>query len=134
MRSSEGTLRGGKRFDDQQMEEIMGRLLQVGVLLASFVVLVGGTLYVRAHHDTISNYRVFSSEPASLRQLHGVGSGIATGDPGAIIQLGILLLIATPVARVIFALVGFAIERDKLYVVVSITVLAVLLVGLFYSV
>jgi uncharacterized membrane protein len=61
-----------------------------------------------------------------------MGQGIATGDPATIIQLGILLLIATPVARVAFALVAFAIERDRLYVAVSLIVLAVLLFSFFH--
>lgn len=133
MKTSPGNLAHGKRFGDPQMEYIMGRLLQAGVLLASLVVVAGGVLYVRAHHTAIPNYRVFSSEPAGLRRLSGVFSGIAAGDPGAMIQLGILLLIATPVARVAFAFVAFAVERDWLYVVVSLTVLAVLLGSLFLS-
>jgi len=62
-----------------------------------------------------------------------MGHGLATGDPATIIQLGVLLLIATPVARVAFALVAFAIERDKLYVTVSLTVLVVLLISFFHS-
>lgn len=133
MRTSSGDLAHGKRFGDPQMEYIMGRLLQSGVILASLVVLAGGVLYVRAHPNAIANYRVFSSEPANLRRLCGVFSGIAAGDPGAIIQLGILLLIATPVARVAFAIVAFAIERDRLYVAVSVAVLAVLLGSLILS-
>jgi uncharacterized membrane protein len=122
-----------KKFGDRQMDVIMGRLLQVGVLLASAVVLVGGVLYVRAEHGVVSSYRFFSGEPARLRQLKDMGHGIAAGDPATIIQLGVLLLIATPVARVGFALVAFAIERDKLYIAVSLTVLAVLLFSFFHS-
>src|SRR6185437_14060966 len=38
------------KFDDRRMEVMMGRLLQAGVLLASAVVLVGGILFVHAHH------------------------------------------------------------------------------------
>lgn len=56
-----------------------------------------------------------------------------TGDPAALIQLGVLLLIATPVARVVFAVVGFALERDRLYVAVSVAVLAILAASLLYS-
>jgi uncharacterized membrane protein len=120
-------------FDDRSMETIMGRLLQVGVLLASFVMLVGGLLYLRAHHDGSPDYRVFKSEPQALRHIGGVMSGITTGDPAAIIQLAVLLLIATPVARVVFALIAFGIERDRLYTGVSALVLAVLLFGFFRS-
>lgn len=120
-------------FDDRRMEMIMGRLLQFGVLLASFVMLAGGILYVRAHRDGIPDYRIFKSEPQALRHIGGVMSGVADGDPAAIIQLAVLLLIATPVARVVFAVIAFGIERDKLYVLVSAVVLAVLLFGFFHS-
>lgn len=107
----------------------MGRVLQVGVLLASLVMFVGGLLYVRAHHSATPDYRVFSSEPQNLRHFGGIAHGVAVRDPEAIIQLAVLLLIATPVARVVFALIAFGIERDKLYIVVSALVLAVLLYG-----
>jgi uncharacterized membrane protein len=118
-----------EHFDDRRMEVIMGRLLQVGVLLASFVMIAGGLLYMHAHSGETPNYRVFSSEPQRLRHFSGVFEGIKTGDPAALIQLAVLLLIATPVARVAFALIAFLIERDKLFVVISSIVLAVLLYG-----
>ena len=118
-----------EHFDDRRMETVMGRLLQFGVLLASFVMLVGGALYLRAHYSTGPDYRVFRSEPQAMRHFGGIAQGVAHGDPAAIIQLAVLLLIATPVARVAFALIAFAIERDKLYIFVSALVLAVLLYG-----
>ena len=111
----------------------MGRLLQIGVLMASFVMLACGVLYVRAHHEAKPDYRVFQSGPQALRHVGGVMSGVVSGDPAAIIQLAVLLLIATPVARVVFALIAFGIERDKLYIAVSAAVLAVLLFGFVRS-
>jgi uncharacterized membrane protein len=122
-----------EHFDDRRMETIMGRLLQFGVLLASFVMFAGGILYTRAHHGEVPDYRVFTSEPQSMRHLEGVITGMKSAEPAAIIQLAVLLLIATPVARVVFALIAFAIERDKLYMLVSALVLAVLLYGFLRS-
>ena len=122
-----------EHFNDRMMENIMGRLLQVGVLLASFVMLVGGALYLRAHYVSTPDYRVFKSEPQALRNVGGVVKGVAAGEPEAVIELAVLLLIATPVARVVFALIGFGIERDKLYIAVSAVVLTVLLFGFFRS-
>jgi uncharacterized membrane protein len=59
--------------------------------------------------------------------LHG-----ALGMSGrAIIQLGLLLLIATPVARVLFSAIAFAIEHDYMYVFITLVVLAILLYSLF---
>ncbi len=120
-------------FDDRRMETIMGRLLQIGVLLASAVVLVGGFLYVREHIGDVVNYRSFASEPASLRSVRGLFRLLMMGDPAAVIQVGVLLLIATPIARVVFAVVGFALERDRFYVAVSLAVLAVLMASLLSS-
>lgn len=121
------------RFDDSRMETIMGRLLQVGVFAASVVVLTGGVLYVHAHSGVAVDYRTFASEPAGLRSLSGLFRLLLAGDPVAIIQVGVLLLIATPIARVVFAVVAFALERDRLYVAVSLAVLIVLMISLVYS-
>jgi uncharacterized membrane protein len=121
-----------QHFDDRRMEIIMGRLLQAGVLLASAVVLVGGALYLKSHAGTPVNYRTFTVEAADLRYPVRLLPALKTGDPAAIIQLGILLLIATPVARVVFAVIGFSIERDRLYVAISLIVLAVLTFSLLH--
>ncbi len=117
-------------FDDAKMEYVMGRLLQVGVLLAATVVLAGGVMYVIAHAGAQSNYRVFVASPVVLRHPNALLNAILRGDASAIILLGILLLVATPICRVIFAVVGFAIERDRLYVAISLIVLTVLLFGM----
>ncbi len=119
-----------KSFDDRLMEVVMGRLLQVGVLLAATVVLAGGILYLVTHAGAQSNYRVFAAQPLRLRHPAAMLRGIAHGDPLAVIQLGILLLVATPICRVIFAAIAFALEKDRLYIVVSAIVLAVLLIGM----
>lgn len=121
------------RFDDSRMETIMGRLLQVGVFAASVVVLTGGVLYVRAHSGVAVDYRTFAGEPAGLRSVSGLFRLLRAGDPVAVIQVGVLLLIATPIARVVFAVIAFALERDRLYVAVSLAVLAVLMISLVYS-
>ncbi|MDW5267221.1 MULTISPECIES: DUF1634 domain-containing protein [Acidobacteriaceae] len=121
------------KFDDRQMETMMGRLLQIGVLLASLVVLVGGVLYVRKHFGSAVDYRTFAGEPANLRSVRGLFHLLMAGDPAAVIQIGAILLIATPIARVVFAIIGFALERDRFYVAVSMTVLAVLMASLLYS-
>jgi uncharacterized membrane protein len=102
----------------------------MGVLLAATVVLVGGVMYLFAHAGAPANYRVFAATPVALRHPTALLQGIARGDASAIIELGILLLVATPICRVIFAVIAFALERDRLYVAISLTVLAVLLLGM----
>ena len=120
-----------RELDDVRMEIVMGRLLQAGVLLAAAIVLAGGVLYVVKHAGEMSSYRVFVARPMGLLQAGAMLDGIRHGEASAILQLGILVLVATPICRVVFAFVAFALERDGLYVVVSLIVLAVLLLGMF---
>lgn len=124
----------GGAFDDARMEIVMGRLLQAGVLLAATVVLAGGITYLYTHAGERTSYRVFIARPVGLRHPSELIRGIAAGDAAAIIQLGILLLVATPICRVIFAVSAFLREGDWLYVGISLTVLSVLLFGMFRGV
>jgi len=126
-KTSASSISSRETFDDRRMEIIIGRLLQTGVLLAAITVLVGGVIYLATHANQPANYRTFSSESANLRHPSQLLHLLKTGEASAVIQIGILLLIATPVARVAFAVIGFAIERDRLYTVVSLAVLAILL-------
>lgn len=119
-----------KSFDDRLMEVVMGRLLQAGVLLAATVVLAGGILHLLAGAGEQSNYRVFVAHPVRLRHPAAMLRGVVHGDASAVIDLGILLLVATPICRVIFAFVAFVLEGDRLYIAVSAIVLGVLLFGM----
>jgi len=118
-----------RRFDDFRMKLIMGRLLQCGVIAAAVIVAIGGFFYLKKYAHAIVSYRVFSGS-AALRHPAGLIPAAMAGDTVALIQIGVLLLIATPVARVIFAVLGFALERDRLYVLISLLVLAALLYGI----
>ena len=115
------------------MEAVIGRLLQTGVLLASAVVLVGGALYLQAHAGETVAYGTFHGESAELQHAGMVLHAAAHREPAALIQLGVLLLIATPVARVAVMAVGFVLERDRLYLAISLAVLGVLLAGLLHG-
>jgi uncharacterized membrane protein len=121
------------RLDDARMDIVMGRLLQAGVMLAATVMLAGGAMYLVRHSGQMPDYRVFAAQPLEVRHPAALLRGIARGDAAAILQLGILLLVATPICRVMFAVVAFAMERDRLYVAISLTVLAALLFGMMRS-
>lgn len=118
------------KFGDVEMEAIMGRLLQIGVLTAATVVMAGGAIYLWEHAGEQANYRNFTAIPIDLKHADVMVRAIGHGDAVSILELGILLLVATPVCRVIFAVVAFALERDRLYLMISLAVLAVLLFGL----
>jgi uncharacterized membrane protein len=107
-------------------------MLRTGVLSAAAVVLFGGILYLAHNHGPRPDYTHFHAEPAHFTTLAAVLHGVATLDPESIIMLGLLVLIATPVARVVMCIVGFLFERDHLYTAISAIVLAILLYSLFF--
>jgi uncharacterized membrane protein len=118
-------------LSDQRVEEIIGNLLRAGVIIAASVVLLGGIVYLIRHGGETPEYRVFIGAPADLRGVSGIVADALTFSGRGIIQLGLLLLVATPVARVIFSVVAFALQGDWTYVIITLIVLAVLGLSLF---
>jgi uncharacterized membrane protein len=109
------------------VEQVVGRLLQVGVLLAAVVVIVGGAPLLLHHGRDVADFSVFRAGPSGLRSLGGIVRGAVSLDERAIVQLGLVLLIATPIARVALTLVAFLLQRDRTYVAITALVLALVL-------
>lgn len=118
---------------DKTLEILVGKLLRAGVLISALVVGAGGVLFLAQHHADPVNYKTFHGESAELRSLSGIFSMALHLQSSGIIQLGLLLLIATPIARVALAALGFYLEKDHLYVVVSLTVLAILIFSIMHA-
>lgn len=125
------TSSGAKVWSDQRVEKIIGDLLRAGVIIAASAVLLGGIVYPIRHGEAAPDYRVFVGEPADLRGVSGIIADTRALSGRGIIQLGLLILVATPLARVIFSVVAFALQRDRTYVVITLIVLAVLAYSLF---
>lgn len=118
---------------DQRIENIIAQLLRAGVLTAALVVIGGAVPYLGFHPRARVSYRTFHGEPAHLKTVHGVVEAAFSGDVLGVMQLGLLILIATPIARVVFSVFAFAVEGDRMYVLFTLIVLAVLLYSLFGS-
>ena len=116
-------------MDDRHLESMIGRLLRVGVFAAAATVALGGALYLIRHGAAQVSYKTFDGGGVNRRSLAGILGAAAHFESAALIQLGLLLLIATPVARVAMAAVGFWLERDRLYTGVSLLVLVILLLS-----
>ena len=114
-------------WTDQQVEQTIGNLLRTGLIIAAAVVVVGAVVYLIRHGGEQPHYRVFHGEPADLRGLGGILSTALQWRGTGLIQLGLVLLLATPVARVAFSVLAFALQGDRLYVLVTLIVLAILL-------
>jgi len=121
-------------WGDRRMEMIIGILLRLGVMVAGAVVFFGAIIYlIRNGAAPLPDYKSFHGESLQLSTVEGILAGVRQFRGRAIIQLGVLLLIATPVARVVFSAVAFALEKDKLYVCITLFVLAILLFSLVGS-
>jgi uncharacterized membrane protein len=118
---------------DRRIEIILGNLLRAGVMFSAAVVICGACIYLARHAHEPADYRVFRGEPSEFRSIPGVIKSVMNGRGRGLIQLGLLLLIATPIARVSFSVVGFAIERDRMYVAFTVIVLLILLYSLLGS-
>jgi len=118
---------------DEQVELVIGRLLQWGVLAAAIVVVTGGLLLLAQYGHLPANFRQFKGEDPALRSVGGIFRAALSGDSRAIVQLGLVLLIATPAARVALTLGAFVIQRDRLYILTTSIVLSLLLYGLIWG-
>lgn len=118
------------RYTDAQTEQMLGSLLRAGVLLAGVIVAAGGLLFLIRHGAEPPHYRVFRGEPADLRTFSGILGEAAHFSGRGLIQLGLLVLIGTPVARVALSAYAFARERDRLYSGIALAVLTLLLYSL----
>jgi uncharacterized membrane protein len=115
---------------ERRMDAVMGRLLQVGVMAAAGLVFVGGVLYL-VRHGVPTDYRHFHGEPGEYSTVRGIWEDAIGLRGRGLIQLGLLVLIVTPVARVVFSVYAFLRQRDWTYVVVTLIVLGLLCYGLF---
>src|ERR1700736_5466599 len=109
----------GPSWTDERVEQIVGNLLRAGVIIAAGVVTAGGLLYLIRYGRSPTDYHIFRGEPADLRSPWGIVQDALALRRRGLIQLGVLLLIATPVARVVFSVFAFAFQRDWTYVIVT---------------
>ena len=121
---------GQPRVSDKKVELFIGMFLRVGVITAACVVVFGGILYLPSMGGQAPHFNVWNGEPPQLSSIGGVVTAALSLRGDAVIQLGILLLIAVPIVRVAVSLAAFLLQRDWLYCVVTFLVLGILLFSL----
>jgi uncharacterized membrane protein len=119
----------------RRVERVISTLLRAGVVASLFLVVFGSTLSFVHHPD-------YNSAPSELRRLTSPGAGfphtlrdvwegVKEFRGQAIVAVGLLVLIATPVLRVAVSIAGFVYERDWAFVAITALVLALLLLSFF---
>jgi uncharacterized membrane protein len=116
---------------DQQVETILGNVLRTGVIVSAAVVTIGAIIYLSHHGANLPIYQRFKSEPTELRSVGGIVNYALAESGRGIIQLGLLLLIATPVMRVLLSFVSFIKQGDKAYIVITFIVFVILVYSIF---
>ncbi len=120
----------GRAQGDARLELVIAYTLRLGVITAAALIFTGGIFFLIENRATTLHYQTFHATLRYCDNLAGMVQNIRALHSEGIIQLGLLMLIATPILRVLFSLVAFALERDVVYVLVTAIVLAVLLYGL----
>lgn len=125
-----------EHWENKDVDLFIGKLLRYGVILSCIVTTIGGILYVIQHHGSIPDYsptpfgEEFSGAAHYLRSFSSILEGAFALDGAAIIQLGVMILIATPVLRVAISVFAFLFEKDYLYVVITLIVLAIIIANM----
>jgi uncharacterized membrane protein len=117
---------------DQDIERLIGLQLRFGVIIASSIVLIGGLLYLKQSGAlAVPHYHSFTGAKAGFTSLGEIFKGVCTANAKGVIELGVVALIITPILRIAFSLAGFIIEKDKLYIWITFTVLAIMMASIF---
>jgi uncharacterized membrane protein len=118
-------------WTDERLDGLLGNVLRWGVVTAAAVVALGAAVFLIRHGSERPLFEVFRGEPTDLKTVSGILGDAWSGRGRGLIQLGLLLLIATPVMRVVVSVGVFALQRDRRYVAITLFVLAVLLYSMF---
>ncbi|MCS3532741.1 DUF1634 domain-containing protein [Chryseobacterium sp. JUb7] len=120
-----------KNFTDVDLNRSVGNLLRLGVILSVATSLIGFIKLFLEGFKMPKKYTSLNMGTSSEKVWGQFWDSLCKGEGMAIIQLGILLLIFTPLMRIIFALIGYLKEKDYVYVVISSIVLAIMAVSFF---
>ena len=120
-----------KDKDTSRIERMLSCVMLYGVCAAAALLLIGGIINDMQHGGSPVKGHHFHGEPLNLRNPIDVLKAAFAGNVDSLIQAGVLLLLLIPLVRTALAAVGFYVARDRLYVWISLFVLAVLVLSLF---
>lgn len=118
-----------KNFTDVDLNRSVGNLLRLGVILAVITSMIGFIKLFTEGFKMPKKYALLDMGTSSEKVWSHFWETLCKGEGMAIIQLGILMLIFTPLMRIIFALIGYLKEKDYLYVIISSIVLAIMVIS-----
>jgi uncharacterized membrane protein len=120
-------------LDQTNLQRLISITLRTGVTVAAGIGIVGGLLYLTTQGGQQVNFHAFGGDRSPYASLVGVAGTLDGGNHAerglAIVQVGIAVLLLTPILRVALSIVGFAMEKDRMYVLITSVVLVTLMVS-----
>jgi len=122
------------KFTDNQLQTIIGNVLRYGVLSALTVTLIGGFILLFNDSQQVVSFSTFTEKNQNLLMVfNDMLAGIKEVNGESIIFLGIFLLFLTPILRLILSLFSFLLEKDIMYVVITLLVIAVIIISMTFG-
>ncbi|PIF34161.1 putative membrane protein [Flavobacterium sp. 9] len=123
-----------EKFGEKNFQYIIGNLLRYGVWTSLSVAFIGGIVYLFGHSTDIENYSVFHENDRNIFEvISAVYNGAIQGNGESLIFVGIILLFLTPVLRVLLSLFSFLLEKDYLYVGITLIVIVIILISVSFG-
>jgi uncharacterized membrane protein len=122
----------GRGWTGDQIDRIIGNLLRFGLLISAAIVLIGAAIFLAHHGGEKASYSIFRGAPRNYREIKSILAETVQFHGRGFIMVGLILLIATPVARVAFSVLAFLRKRDYVFSAVTIFVLSILLFSIFW--
>ncbi len=123
---------------ERDMEVFIGKLLRYGVIASCVITIFGGIIYIY-QHQTLPDYspipddQPFLGVDHYLRELTSIIPHMLAFDGAAIVQFGVCVLIATPIMRIVVSIFAFIIEKDYLYITITVIVLCIILANMIFG-
>ena len=123
-----------EKFGEKDFQTIIGNLLRYGVWISLSVAFIGGIIYLMHHGSEIEDYSVFKENDRNIFEvIAAVYNGAIQGNGESLIFTGIVLLFLTPVLRVLLSLFSFLLEKDYLYVGITLIVIMIIIISISFG-
>ncbi len=123
-----------EKFGEKDFQTIIGNLLRYGVWISLSVAFIGGIVYLLHHSADIENYSAFHENDRNIFEvISAIYQGVIQGNGESLIFFGIILLFLTPVLRVLLSLFSFLLEKDYLYVGITLIVIVIILISVSFG-
>lgn len=123
-----------EKFGEKDFQTIIGNLLRYGVWISLSVAFIGGIVYLLHNGNQIEDYSVFKENDRNIFEvIAAVYNGAIQGNGESLIFTGIILLFLTPVLRVLLSLFSFLLEKDYLYVGITLIVILIIIISISFG-